>query len=233
MAESRTIATDVSGSLTHEGNLIIMGNVMPCAVINVKNGSLRIDGNVGENAHITQKDAITTAFNGGGAFFSGGNVIVDAFSGGNICIIDNKTYINGRATKDDDGLSGIRIKGSVASRALLSSNASISAGDTGDNVVISASGSIDLGTIGQNALITSGGRLNASDIGDGSAVTAKGRVSAGNIGANCKIVTSAGLCALAMGAGTSISANGTITLAKTDAAMTENARPRLPHAGPR
>lgn len=194
------IKGDFSEQRTFEGDVVIKGDVLPGATLKVVNGGLKVEGNIGDEARITQTDR------------SGSSVVISSSvsvttSTGNMTITRSST--SSRVTVDGQEVTpstaagilfGTEIGGSIGNQATVESTSSITTGflkygaklEAGNqatfsgsegNCKVHAGNSITTkGNIGDGCVIEAGNSVTARDIGARAVVTAGNSVTAADVG---------------------------------------------------
>lgn len=174
--------------ITHEGDLQIDCEVPEGVKINVKDGSLTINGDVGAGVNIRLEiipaSIITQSIRGSNCIIFSGNYI--SFSGA--------TGIYTTTVMSSASAYKLIINGNLKQGVKIDSDVTVSCDNIDELCVIKANGAVNCKQVGANTTITTrNANISATDIGESaSLITSNAGIRAENIGTNAKLITSNG-----------------------------------------
>lgn len=226
MAESKKEPKVVEGNLsgTHEfrGDVVVKGNIADGANVRVRDGGLRVEGDVGNNVSIDQRDGAKFSFSSSkdGVCFtsvSGGGTFIGSVHG-NMTISGNKIIVDGvdvtQTLKDKQGelgLSGVEIQGKSGNDVQVRSTEGISANGFGDRADLDAQGSIRSGEVGEQSRLGADGSIRSKDVGKGSQLSAGGSIAASNVRESSNLRAGGSASVARAESGTVLSAGGSVS----------------------
>lgn len=165
-----TITRDIDPgeNFSHEGPVVIEGNVGDGATLNVAKGGVRVSGDVGDRVTVKTRAGKSSNFN---------NVSGISISGGDVVIVNGRVVsgnVSGGGNGGSDGPQGIEIAGRTGHNVTLDADNEIGITDAGDGLKADAGLGFTGGHIGNGAEIDSGNSLTFKTVG------AKSELDAGN-----------------------------------------------------
>lgn len=180
-----TIRGPIAGTVNNDGDLVIKGDVAVGAGITVTNGSLKIEGNVGDHVTLHQGSSSGPNVN----VSRDGNIVQRSF-GKNSPNIISKGGVH--ITFGDDGdvvintdnsanrHSGVTVKGNIGNGVHVETDGTFKANIIGENAVVIAGDDIKAALVKARAVLTAGDDIKISECSDPSAtLTAQGKTKTG------------------------------------------------------
>lgn len=194
-----------------------MDSVGKGAIVNIKNGGLRVKGDVDDGANITVRGQ--TLSNNFTMSSNGNSVTISNISVGRNVTMINGVVVSGNMQQQgmapQNELSGrLIIDGKTGDNVTLKSNGSINIQHAGSSLTVDADGTVELKTARNNFTGDAGSMLKAQSIGARSIAKAGGTVDIGEIG-NETEVKAGGMAQIGItGTGCVVKAGGMANVAK-------------------
>jgi hypothetical protein len=213
VAQMETIKRDIAAGeqLEFKRSVEILGSVGPRARIVVKNGGVRIKGDVGDDAVVEAHDGGTTSvFHGGNVSMSSNSRVVVVINGK--VVVDDKGS-GSKATEGDSDLAGIEVEGAVGHRVSLTTDGTIEVGgQVESSSKLQADGAIVLsGKVAEGASLDSGGGIVAQALGDDVKAVAGGSIQGFDIGKRAALSAGGSITVHDVSMGAKLRAGGSVT----------------------
>lgn len=187
MSEIKTITHDVGGTLEHDGDLVINGNILPGASVIVRNGCLLVNGEAGDHVSIRQSNAHAVPDRDlSGADWWRAAERPNASHEDNAAFATRMTEkktaatlllcgvrLNGRAGAGlnlETGNDAVLAQAGADSR--LSVGGNLAAGALGERAEVNVSGNAWIDRIGAHSHAYSGSEMRIGDVGEGCSLEA-------------------------------------------------------------
>jgi len=180
-----SVVDSIAASSTYEndGPVEVMNNVGEGATVKIKNGGIKINGDVEDGAKI------------------------EAWAKGGVLRLVKKFLSAGPG-----GSNGIETEGRTGNDVTLVSDHNIRINNAGDDLKVKAELTVEAGNLGRNAHVEAGHNIDVGDVGDNSRLSSGHNLNAATIGKQSSVTTGHSLQATSVDEDCSINSGHTINV---------------------